>query len=289
MRLGLIKMALLQNNFLHNQSPIRWRQGNFAGMARHEHGRTSRLNQSQQYGALASVPAAATPPTCWILPRKAGAMASRGMLVGSSAITPFALVQGRNLGAPLTGSGGITGTARLIISMVAALSGSGQITSATAQGYLQLAANLAGGGNLSGAIKALAHAAAALEGEGTAAATIRATGTLAAALKVTGDLLDSSNVGNAVWSAVAARNNEPGSMGEKINDAGSASNPWTEVIESGFTAAEILRLIASVLAGKSSGGGSSPITFRDLADSKDRITATVDESGNRTEVVKDVA
>jgi hypothetical protein len=44
----------------------------------------------------------------------------------------------------------------------------------------------------------------------------------------------------------------------------------------------------SVLAGKSSGGGTATIIFRDTADGTDRVTATVDADGNRTGVVLDV-
>jgi len=44
------------------------------------------------------------------------------------------------------------------------------------------------------------------------------------------------------------------------------------------------KLALSVLAGESSGGGTTTIVFRDIADTKNRISATVDASGNRTAV-----
>lgn len=46
----------------------------------------------------------------------------------------------------------------------------------------------------------------------------------------------------------------------------------------------VLKLLLSVLTGKSSGGGTSTIIFRDIADSKNRISVTVDSNGNRTAV-----
>jgi len=49
----------------------------------------------------------------------------------------------------------------------------------------------------------------------------------------------------------------------------------------------MLRIILAAVAGKASGGGTATIKFRDQADTKDRITATVDVDGNRTLVVVD--
>lgn len=60
-----------------------------------------------------------------------------------------------------------------------------------------------------------------------------------------------------------------------------------EVVEGSLTFRQMLKLFMAVLANKSSGGGTAAIIFRDLADAKARITATVDNSGNRTVVVLD--
>jgi hypothetical protein len=58
-------------------------------------------------------------------------------------------------------------------------------------------------------------------------------------------------------------------------------------IETGYTPRKILRLMASVLFGKVSGGGTTTNTFRDLGDTKARVTSTVDGDGNRTAVTLD--
>lgn len=60
-----------------------------------------------------------------------------------------------------------------------------------------------------------------------------------------------------------------------------------EVVEGTYTMRQLLRLISSVLFGESAGGGTTTITFRDLGDSTNRITATVDGNGNRTTIVLD--
>jgi hypothetical protein len=45
-----------------------------------------------------------------------------------------------------------------------------------------------------------------------------------------------------------------------------------------------IKLLLAVLTGKSSGGGTATLAFRDVNDAKNRISATVDADGNRTAV-----
>lgn len=59
-------------------------------------------------------------------------------------------------------------------------------------------------------------------------------------------------------------------------------------IETSYTPRQALRLILAALAGKLSGAATSTVTIRDVGDTTDRIVATVDSSGNRTAVTKDV-
>ena len=58
-----------------------------------------------------------------------------------------------------------------------------------------------------------------------------------------------------------------------------------ETIEGTHSLREMMRLFASMLVGKVSGGGTATITFRDIDDSKNRIVMTVTDVGNRTAVV----
>jgi len=61
-----------------------------------------------------------------------------------------------------------------------------------------------------------------------------------------------------------------------------------EVVEGSNTFREYLRAFMAALANKAAGGGTATITFRDRADTKNRITATVDANGNRTATVLDL-
>ena len=81
---------------------------------------------------------------------------------------------------------------------------------------------------------------------------------------------------------------------QNISDiaAASATSTTTAVLASAVdgtvTLAESLRLSNAVLGGKVSGAGTNQEYFRDLADTKDRAVFTVDSSGNRTAVTRDL-
>ncbi len=60
-----------------------------------------------------------------------------------------------------------------------------------------------------------------------------------------------------------------------------------DIIEGSLTSRQIQRIVLAASAGKVTGGGTDTIICRDDADSKARITATVDANGNRTAVTKD--
>lgn len=58
----------------------------------------------------------------------------------------------------------------------------------------------------------------------------------------------------------------------------------TTLTEGTITYQQAWRLMLSVLTGLSSGGGSTNLKFRDIADTKDRIDLVVDSQGNRTTI-----
>lgn len=59
---------------------------------------------------------------------------------------------------------------------------------------------------------------------------------------------------------------------------------WGHAVEGTLSAEQIMRVMAAALAGKVSGAAGTSVTIRAADDSADRITATVDASGNRTAV-----
>lgn len=71
-----------------------------------------------------------------------------------------------------------------------------------------------------------------------------------------------------------------------LNDI-AAADVLAAAVEGGLDVGEVLRVILAFVAGKASGADTDTVTFRDQADSKDRLVMTVDEDGNRSLVLVD--
>lgn len=203
-------------------------------------------------------------PYAWVMAPKAGGLSTWKTVTGEGDVTLANLAGGLNAIAALTGSGVVTNAALgLIVSAVAAITGSASVA-ADLVGKALASAGLTGSGDLAAILTAVGVLVAAVTGTGgVTAATGTAYGALAADIVVTGDLLTADSVANAVWQFI---------------------------IESGYTAEQIMRLIASAQTGLTSGftgGAATGIAFRDINDTKDRITADVDAYGNRSNIVLD--
>lgn len=237
-----------------------------------------------------SIPSGNRHPSAWMMPQKPGALASRNLINGSGTVSGADIWAVKLAEASLVGSGSLSAIGSLIVQALADLTGSGEVSDADVKAFLAAVADLTGSGTISDAdLEGFGAVLAALTGSGTAlGSTLSGVGELDADLVVTGTGLTTANVGQAVWAAIATANDSPGTMGEKLNDAGSATNPWTEVIESGYTAAEILRLIAAVTQGNASGlEGASPV-FKSIDGTKDRVEATY-TNGERTVTSRDAS
>lgn len=81
----------------------------------------------------------------------------------------------------------------------------------------------------------------------------------------------------------------PAATGDIPSAAAIADAVHDEQVDGTTTFRQSTRLANSVLGGKASGLGTTEVTFRDLADTKDRLVATVDGvDGNRTAVTRDL-
>lgn len=190
----------------------------------------------------------------WWPAMKSGGIASTLNIEGAGALSSDALAV-KLAEASITGNGQLTALGSLIVQAVADLTASGTISAANLQAFLAAAANVTGTGSVTANLAALGALLSGVTGSGTATGSIlTAIGELEADLVVTGTGLSTANVGQAVWQYL---------------------------IEAGFTAEQVLRIIAAVTAGKSSGGPDTP-TFRNLGDSTDIVSGVANSSGDRT-------
>lgn len=108
-------------------------------------------------------------------------------------------------------------------------------------------------------------------------------GCLTFANTVTSGTIDATGVSRIISDQSTATKQFEGLVNhEKFN-----AELFAKEIEANVEFAQALRLYNSALYAKVSGAGSNTITFRDIADSKDRIVSTTDEDGNRTSVTID--
>jgi hypothetical protein len=166
---------------------------------------------------LNAMPVGSYPPRSFFPPTTVGQMSAR--MTGSGTIT-VQLFADRLMVAELFGDGSLSADLALAVGMLCNLTGSGSLT-ADIVGTINGAIDFTGTGGLSASIRGDALATANLTGTGGLSADIHGIGDMSIDIIVEGTGLTTANVGQAVWSAIAANNNVAGTMGEKLNLAGS--------------------------------------------------------------------
>ncbi len=248
-------MALIGNRSVLLKSPGRYFGGSTVSDNRSNFGTPGSVRGrfAGGFSQLSATPRGYRPPYSWIIAIKPGELASANAISGAGTFAGPGTMGVNGQGA-LTGSGDITAAVgQLIVSALASLTGSGGITDADLRGYLNAVAALAGAGQIGGALAALGWIAGDTSGSGTASSTARATGTLAAEIKSYGDLTP-----------------------EGVRDA-----VWQKIIEAGFSAEQILRIVAAHAAGAATGLEGSNPQFTGLDGSTVRIDGTY-AAGTRT-------
>ena len=177
-------------------------------------------------GGKSAVPVGHLHPSAWLMPRQSGGLA------GSTS-------------AALSTSGEIAGGLNGEASATMALSTSAEVQ---AIGALTTSATIGG------AVLASGSATMSLSTAGTINAAANLSGSTSMILSTTasaigvgylvgeeeGGELTAASIAAAVWAALAAANNGAGTMGEKLNDAGGAADPWDD--DRALTVAKFLGL-----------------------------------------------
>lgn len=257
-------MALIGNYSVLNKDMGRSISGNTIAQNPSNWGKSSMARaRFTAHSPFNAAPNGYVPPYSYVIAQKSGGMATYTTINGVGTISSASIAAGINILASLAGSGDISSaTGALVVSAVATILCSGAISSANLSGKLEAIATLAGTGSITAAIGALASLLATLTGTTTISnALIRATGSMS------GDILVNSTA--------------------TITNESLANAVWTTILEGSLSADEIMRLILAVQVGKTDITGST-VTFRDTADTKDRVVANMTGS-ERTTVTLDAS
>lgn len=207
------------------------------------------INEPDADISRASLPTGTQPPYSYNFAWKGGELSSTTMIGGTGSVTANAL-SGKFMTADLAGLGELEGSMSLITSMAANLAGVGALT-ADMKLTIAMAANLAGIGDLAGAMALLIPLNAELAGTGTLTANLKGNADLAATIYVNSGAATTQELVAAIWGAIAADYNESGTMGQKLNGAGSAGDPWTTDL-SAYNTADTAGLILKQAKSKAS-------------------------------------
>lgn len=264
-------MALIGNYSVLNKGPGRWLGGTSTAHAsgvgsaqvytRANWGKIGALRNraitehSTDAYELASIPGGYG-ARGWMMPVTAGGISAHSTANGLAEWSG-SIAEGRNLAATFAGVADFTGTGALVVSGSGSFAGvaafEGNIIAA-----LAAAGTFSGVASWAGATTAIAHATGTFAGVASFEAIRYATGSMSG-------------------SFAPAVTLEAAGFSSYLLDQ--------EDVETGLTLRQALRLVTAATAGKISGGGTATITIRNaVADSADRITATVTTDGDRTAI-----
>lgn len=167
------------------------------------------------------------PPYSWVLSPKGGGLSSHKNT--TTTLSPTAAIAG---GLPGSGSATITFTPTATGGLIVSGSGSAAITFSATGTILSIAAG-SGTATITLSGSALIGALAGLSSSGSItlspSATMTAIGYLSG-LSTNETEFSADALARAVWEAAASDFNTAGTMGEKLNDAGAAGNPWAALL-----------------------------------------------------------
>jgi hypothetical protein len=270
-------MALIGNRSVLNKSPGRFLNAGVATLRSEFNKHGMQRNAYEVFDDKSATPVGHLAPSAWVLPKTAGGMSS----INSAALTltPTALAVG-----------GITttATAAIVIQIADAdgqliSSGTGTATLSVLSNTPLLTASIGGLGEATFAITTNTPLLGAIA-EGTGSAALAVNGAAAALpLDTTSPLRTASATlsvsGSLTPYAIGSLSGTTEEAG--LTNAGIANSVWGKVIEAGFSADQILRLLAAHAAGAATGLEGANPQFTGL----DGVTLRIDgayTAGTRT-------
>lgn len=250
---------LLRNQTNSNMYPVKLRGGALA-MYRTMWGRSDRLNIFVSEGLTdrhAGIPSGYRVPAAWVLAVQDGGMSSHNEAQGSSGFSGAGAL-GLNGVASVSGVALVSAVGQLVLSAIATIAGQATVH-ASIVAVVSAAATVSGTSDVAAIASGLAWAIASIQGTSDVNAAPYSTGSMSASVAV-----------GATTELTAA------AVADEILDQ--------QMVETGLTVRETLRLCAAALAGKVSISGNTVTIRNAVADDVDRIVATTTADGERTAV-----
>lgn len=169
----------------------------------------------------------------WLMPPKAGGVSSSNAR-GTGTATGVG-TNGKFTSGQADGVGTASASLSLILQAIGSAGGTCTVTG-TIGGALSAEGTASGSATASGVISALIKAVGQADGVASATATLRGNGSVSGTIYVNESQATVDQIVDAVWNALAAEYNLTGTMGNKLNGAGSAGDPWTTDLASYTTA-----------------------------------------------------
>ena len=188
-------------------------------------------------------PTGTNPPYTLVMGDKGALLSSTTTISGSSEVTS-AMAMGLAAQSAITGSGTISGSLSLIIQLACSILGEGDIE-ASLVGKLEMASALAGEGNLTASLSLIAFVVSEITGSGTISGTFKGNASLSADIS-SSSTLSPENLAAAVWNSIAASFNTAGTMGNKMNSAASAGDPWATALPGSYLSTEAGGILSQI-------------------------------------------
>ena len=182
-------------------------------------------------------------PYSLIMGDKGGLLSATTTISGTSENT-FAMAMGLAAQCDITGSGDMEGSLSLVIQLACNILASGTI-SASLVGKLEMASALAGEGEITASLNLIAFVVSELTGSGTIEGTFKGNASLSADIS-SSSTLSPENLAAAVWNSIAASFNTAGTMGNKMNSAASAGDPWSTPLPGSYLSTEAGGILAQI-------------------------------------------
>ena len=185
------------------------------------------------------------PPYSFMLSDKGGELSSTTLVTGEGDMVTPNLTKGIGIATDIAGSGDLIGPSlSLVIQLAVSILGEATL-SASLVGKLEMASTMAGSGDLTSSLSLIANVVTEMAGSGTIEGVPFGIADMSATFS-SSSTLSPENLAAAVWDSVAAAFNTAGTMGNKLNSAASAGDPWGTALPGSYLSTEAGGILAQI-------------------------------------------